>query len=154
MLSAFAVRRKRLIRKPHSLLPAKQPAQMHSPNPPDSFTGVSKDPTWQGNDDSYTLGVTFLKNLVADQKNIWISPAHLHWADGSWLFPFAAVTAGFFATDRAVPPALSTNTASLNRYVTISNYGLYSMIGAGGGLFSMEQDFPRRPPKGDGPSRR
>ncbi len=82
-----------------------------------------------------SLGVAFVKNLVADQKAIWTSPAHLHWADGSWLFPLAAVTAGLFATDRAVPPALSKNPTKLNQYVKISDYGVYSLIGAGGGLY-------------------
>ena len=81
------------------------------------------------------LGISFLKNLLADQKAIWTSPRHLRWADGSWLFPLAAVTAGFFATDRAVPPALSKNPTKLNEYVKISDYGLYSLIGVGGGLY-------------------
>jgi len=84
---------------------------------------------------SNALGISFLKNLVLDQKAIWTSPSHLRWADGTWLFPLAAATAGFFATDRAVPPALSTNPNTLNRYVKASDYGLYSMIGAGGGLY-------------------
>lgn len=82
-----------------------------------------------------TLGKEFLKHLISDQKTIWTSPAHLQWADGSWLFPLAAVTGGLFATDRAFPPVISTNQAKLNRYVSISNYGLYSMIAAGGGLY-------------------
>ena len=94
-------------------------------------------------DDSYepaiansnSLGVPFLKNLLTDQKAIWTSPTHLRWADGSWLFPLAAVTGGFFATDGAVTPALSTDMAKLNRYSSFSNYGVYSMVGAGGGLY-------------------
>jgi membrane-associated phospholipid phosphatase len=84
---------------------------------------------------SNSLGVPFLKNLVSDQKTIWTSPRHLRWADGSWLFPLAAVTGGFFATDRAVPPALSSDPNKLNRYTSFSNYGLYSLVGAGGGLY-------------------
>jgi len=86
---------------------------------------------------SASLGVPLLKNLVADQKAIWTSPFHLRWADGSWLFPLAAVTGGFLATDRAVPPALSTDPKKLNRYTSFSNYGVYSLIGAGGGLCSL-----------------
>src|SRR5260221_12285389 len=84
---------------------------------------------------SVSLGVPLLKNLVSDQKAIWTSPLHLRWADGSWLFPLAAVTGGFLATDRAVPPALSTDPKKLNRYTSFSNYGVYSLIGAGGGLY-------------------
>jgi membrane-associated phospholipid phosphatase len=84
---------------------------------------------------SNSLGAPFLKNLFSDQKTIWTSPARLRWADGSWLFPVLAATGGFLATDHAVPPALPTSPAKLNRYSNFSNYGLYSMIGAGGGLY-------------------
>ncbi len=92
----------------------------------------------QGKADEFTesrLGLSLLKNIALDQKTIWTSPAHLRWADGSWLFPLAAVTGGFFATDRAVPPALSTDPNKLNRYTKLSDYGAYSLIGAGGGLY-------------------
>jgi membrane-associated phospholipid phosphatase len=82
-----------------------------------------------------SLGVPLLKNLWSDQKAIWTSPSHLRWADGAWLFPLAAATGGFFATDRAVPPALSTDPSKLNRYTKFSNYGVYSLVGAGGGLY-------------------
>ena len=84
---------------------------------------------------STTLGVPLFKNVWSDQKAIWTSPTHLRWADGTWLFPLAAATAGFFASDRAVPPALSSDPNKLNRDVKISDYGLYSLIGAGGGLY-------------------
>lgn len=84
---------------------------------------------------SNSLGVPFLKNLMSDQKAIWTSPIHLRWADGTWLFPLAAVSGGFLATDRAVPPALSSDPHKLDRYTSFSNYGLYSLIGAGGGLY-------------------
>jgi membrane-associated phospholipid phosphatase len=95
------------------------------------------------NDDAYepaignsnSVGVPFLKNLASDQKSIWTSPIRLRWADGTWLFPLAAVTGGFFATDRAVPPALSGDPKKLNHYSNFSNYGVYSLVGAGGGLF-------------------
>ncbi len=79
--------------------------------------------------------MALLKNLVLDQKSIWTSPIRLRWADGSWLFPLAAATAGFLATDHAVPSALSNDRTKLNRYTSYSNYGLYSMIGASGGLY-------------------
>jgi membrane-associated phospholipid phosphatase len=84
---------------------------------------------------SNSLGVPFLKNLASDQKSIWTSPIRLRWADGVWLFPLAAVTGGFFATDRAVPPALSGDPKKLNHYSNFSNYGVYSLVGAGGGLY-------------------
>src|SRR5258706_6833985 len=82
-----------------------------------------------------SLGLPLLKNLVSDQKAIWTSPFHLRWADGSWLFPLAAATGGFLATDRAVPPAVSTDPKKVNRYTSFSNYGVYSLVGAAGGLY-------------------
>src|SRR5712671_6983686 len=104
---------------------------------------LEKDPKLNQTDDAYesvienknSLGVPFLKNLVSDQKAIWTSPLRLRWADGTWLFPLAAATGGFFATDRAVPPALSGDPKKLNRYSNFSNYGVYSFVGAGGGLY-------------------
>jgi Capsule assembly protein Wzi/PAP2 superfamily len=95
----------------------------------------SKDLEQPTGGDSNAIGASLLKNLMSDQKAIWTSPTHLRWADGTWLFPLAAATAGFFATDRAVPPALPSDPNKLNRYVKVSNYGLYSEIGAGGGLY-------------------
>src|SRR5258708_167463 len=103
----------------------------------------AKDVATKQTDDAYepaiensnSLGVPFLNNLVSDQKAIWTSPSRLRWADGTWLFPLAAVTGGFFATDRAVPPALSTGPKKLNRYSNFSSYGVYSLVGAGGGLY-------------------
>lgn len=100
--------------------------------PHESEKKLSSDPdVYQDN----TLGKEFIKHLISDQKTIWTSPAHLRWDDGSWLFPLAAITGGFFATDRAVPPALSKDQNKLNRNVSISNYSLYSMIAAGGGIY-------------------
>lgn len=114
---------------PGTSIPAAE-SQASVPNDPETRTLPKPNLEY-----SNPLGVAFLKNLVADQKAIWTSPAHLHWADASWLFPLAAATGGFLASDRAVPPALTTDQKKLNRYVSISNYGLYSMIGAGGGMY-------------------
>lgn len=86
-------------------------------------------------DNRNALGMPFVKNLFSDQKAIWASPFRLRWADGSWLFPLTAVTGGFFATDRAAPPALSSNPNTLSHYRNFSNYGVYSLVGAGGGLY-------------------
>src|SRR3977135_1710173 len=104
---------------------------------------LEKVPKLNQTDDAYesvienknSLGVPFLKNLVSDQKAIWTSPTRLRWADGTWLFPLAAATGGFFATDRAVPPALSGDPKKLNRYSNFSSYGVYSLVVAGGGLY-------------------
>ncbi len=105
---------------------------------PEKLNPVSNAAGSQANAEEFTesrLGLSLLKNIALDQKNIWTSPARLRWADGSWLFPLAAVTTGLFATDRAVPPALSTDPNKWKRYVIVSDYGVYSLIGAGGGMY-------------------
>ena len=126
-----------------------KPQELQGSDPPAtsrakaSVKDLEKDPKLNQTDDAYesvienknSLGVPFLKNLVSDQKAIWTSPLRLRWADGTWLFPLAAATGGFFATDRAVPPALSGDPKKLNRYSNFSNYGVYAMVGAGGGLY-------------------
>src|SRR6266699_364265 len=100
-----------------------KPQEQQGSDPPatlkakESVKDLEKDPKQNQTDDAYesvtenknSLGVPFLKNLVSDQKAIWTSPVHLRWADGTWLFPLAAATGFFFATDWAVPPALSTD---------------------------------------------
>ncbi len=113
------------------------PAVQSGDKDPESKSGAKlEDSTYEPPiSNSNSLGVPFLKNLVSDQKAIWTSPSHLRWADGTWLFPLAAVSGGFLATDRAVPPALSSDPHKLDRYTSFSNYGIYSLIGAGGGLY-------------------
>jgi membrane-associated phospholipid phosphatase len=106
-----------------------------NPSPSDPANEETMNPTRDPDRDENAVGLPFLKHLVSDQRSIWTSPSRLRWADGTWLFPLAAATAGFLATDKAVPPALTKDPSSLNRYVKISDYGLYSLIGAGGGLF-------------------
>src|SRR5580700_2460582 len=58
------------------------------PNPEDEDLTPPQSHTDEGRND---LGVPFLKNLISDQKAIWTSPTRLRWADGTWLFPLAAV---------------------------------------------------------------
>lgn len=123
--------------RPTGSAPATNPvaADDSKPPKPESTSGEAQDSDPPAPGYSNSLGMEFLKHLISDQKAIWTSPAHLRWADGAWLFPLAAATGGFLASDRAVPPALTSDQNKLNRYVSISNYGLYSMVGAGGGFY-------------------
>ena len=106
---------------------------------PSNKKADNQDTEPDGAANSNSLGVAFLKNLVADQKSIWTSPSRLRWSDGAWLFPLAAATGGFLASDRSVPPALTSDPQKLNRYVKVSDYGVYSMIGVGGGLYVLSK---------------
>ena len=81
------------------------------------------------------VGFSLLKNIALDQKTIWTSPFHLHWDDGTWLFPFATVTALSVATDRSFVRALSSDPQKLNRYRRFSNDGVAALVGVAAGSY-------------------
>jgi len=95
----------------------------------------AQDPQQNAVNNGNRLGISFVKNVMSDQKAIWTSPARLRWADGNWLFPSLSVTAGFFLTDRSTAFSLSNDPVKLTRYRNFSNYGVGSLIVAGGGLY-------------------
>lgn len=82
-----------------------------------------------------TLGLPLLKNVVLDQKAIWTSPGKLGWRDAQWLAPLGAATAALFATDHEVGKRLSNSPNRLRRSQDVSNFGLATLAGAGGGLY-------------------
>jgi membrane-associated phospholipid phosphatase len=86
-------------------------------------------------DGSTSLGVPLVRNLLSDQKAIWTSPFHLRWSDTNWLIPLAGASAVFFATDRSAMKGISSNPASMKRYVNVSNYGLAALAGVDGGMY-------------------
>src|SRR6266571_6002885 len=81
------------------------------------------------------MGFSLLRNIALDQKSLWTSPFHLHWEDGTWLFPFATVTAFSVATDRSFVHALSSDPRKLNRYRSFSNDGVAALVGVGAGSY-------------------
>ena len=81
------------------------------------------------------LGISLLKNIALDQKATWTSPAHLHWTDGTWLFPLASLTTLSVATDRSFERALSSDPQKLNRYRNLSNGGVGALVGVGAGFY-------------------
>ena len=81
------------------------------------------------------VGFSLLKNITLDQKTILTSPFHLHWDDGTWLFPFATVTAFSVATDRSFVRALSSDPQKLNRYRSFANDGVAALVGVGAGSY-------------------
>ena len=109
--------------------------------PPDAVAATPAPERHAKGDLSFTengqnvMGVQLLNNLWSDQVSIWSSPRNLRWEDGTWLFPVAAATGGFFATDRATAKAVSTDFGNYNRYRSFSNYGLASLASAAGGLY-------------------
>lgn len=99
------------------------------------FTAREESQGWlaPGADPENRLISPFLKHLVQDQKQFWISPTRLQVRDLKWIAPSAGVIAAFIATDswfaKQVP---SSHVDTSNK---ISTYGAYSFIGLGGASF-------------------
>lgn len=86
-----------------------------------------------GEDPDNRLMIPFVKHLATDQRTFWTAPIHFHTNDLKWIAPFAGITAGLTASD-----SWTSKQIPLGRIETskkISNYGLYSLIAAGGGAF-------------------
>ena len=69
---------------------------------------------------SPTIESQFFKNILRDQKAIWMSPFRLHGRDARWLVPLGAGTAAFIATDRRTGDEIGEFHDQLNvsRYVS------------------------------------
>lgn len=134
-------------RAQQDLSSAKVPAQQQNPATSRTRNGESSSPSEEDSSSSTSnspsipksygnsVGLQFLRHIVLDQKDIWTSPVRIRLEDTSWLIPFGGFAAGLMATDRDTSLHLSSNTSTLNRFDNISNYGLYAMIGGGGGLY-------------------
>ena len=88
-------------------------------------------------DDAYenSLGKPLLNHLLLDQKSIWTSPSRLRLADADWLLPLGAVTGAFLATDTTASRSLTDSPSFIQHSRNFSNYGVVSLIGAGGGMY-------------------
>src|SRR5436309_2199211 len=84
-----------------------------------------------GEDPQNHLVLPFLNHLATDQKNFWTAPAHMQKKDIEWIAPFAGVTAGFIASDSWLSKQIPLG--EIQRSKKISNYAVYSLIGAGAG---------------------
>jgi membrane-associated phospholipid phosphatase len=92
-----------------------------------------KDELKPGVDPDNHLLLPFVKHLANDQKAFWIAPAQFQKKDLEWIVPFAGVTAGFIAGDSWISKQIPLG--EVQRSQKISNYGVYSLIGAGAGSF-------------------
>jgi len=73
--------------------------------------------------------------FLADQKEIWTSPAKIRLADADWILPLAGLSATLFATDASFSKSESNAPATIQRYKTISTAGLGALAGAAGGMW-------------------
>ncbi len=81
------------------------------------------------------MGLPLLKNIAEDQKALWIGPKSLRFGDADWLAPLGGVAAAMFATDTEYSKHLSNSPNRIKYSKDLSNYGLASLVGIGGGLY-------------------
>jgi hypothetical protein len=86
-----------------------------------------------GEDPDNRLIVPFVKHLAIDQRTFWTTPAHFRVQDLRWAVPFVGATAAFIAGDSWISKQIPLSKVQSSK--TISDYGVYSLIAAGGGAF-------------------
>lgn len=88
-----------------------------------------------GEDPDNRLVSPFLHHVAQDQKNFWTLPRRAKKRDLKWILPAAGATAGLIAADSWISQQIPNRPNQINRSLKISDYGVYSLIGAGGGAF-------------------
>lgn len=79
----------------------------------------------------------FFKNILRDQKDIWLSPLHLEKEDAKWLVPLGAATAGLIAADRHIAGSLDDAGAQVRVGKAVSKLGsFYTVTGASAALYA------------------
>src|SRR5713226_3211970 len=98
-------------------------------------TGTSVQPASDWLERDNRVGLPLLKNIAEDQKALWIGPKSLRFVDADWLVPLGGAAAAMFATDTEYSKHLSNSPNRIKYSKDLSNYGLASMVGIGGGLY-------------------
>src|SRR5579859_2612845 len=98
-----------------------------------SSTSLQPAADWEERENS--VGLHLLKNIAEDQKALWIGPKSLRWVDADWLVPLGGAAAAMFVTDTEYSKHLSNSPSRIKYSKDLSNYGLASMVGIGGGLY-------------------
>src|ERR1700688_2078402 len=79
----------------------------------------------------------FVKHIVNDQKQFWMSPARFQIRELKWILPGAATAAVFVATESWLSKQVPASHIATSK--TFSDYGAYSFIGLGGASFLLGQ---------------
>lgn len=111
-------------------------AQSLPANPASSLDPAQEDSKYEftpGADPENHLVSPFVKHLAEDQSSFWTAPAHFRVQDLRWAVPFVGATAGFMAGDSWISKQIPLSKVQTSK--TFSDYGAYSLIGAGGGAF-------------------
>ncbi len=88
-----------------------------------------------GVDPENRLFSPFIKHIAQDQQHFWTFPARARKKDLKWVLPLAGATAVLIASDSWISKQIPNRPDQLNRSLKVSDYSLYSLIGAGGGAF-------------------
>jgi len=73
--------------------------------------------------------------LLHDQIGLWTSPSKVHFSDTTWMVPLGGLAAALFVTDSGYSRHLSNDPNRIQDFRHVSDYGLYSMVGAGAGTY-------------------
>jgi hypothetical protein len=88
-----------------------------------------------GVDPDNRLLVPFLKHLASDQKQFWSSPEHLEKTGAATFAGFLGFTGLLIGGDSWITKQVPDKPDQLKRSQNISNYAVYSLVGAGGGAY-------------------
>jgi membrane-associated phospholipid phosphatase len=88
-----------------------------------------------GTDPENKLGWTFVKHLAGDQKTFWTSARDLDHGGARTFVPFVGFTGLLIASDSWMSKQVPDKPNQVNRSNTLSNLGVYSLVGAAGGSF-------------------
>jgi hypothetical protein len=100
-----------------------------------SATQDKQDYLEPGVDPQNRLLVPFLKHIASDQKQFWSSPKHLDKTGGATFAGFLGFTGVLIGSDSWISKQVPDKPDQLNRSTNVSNYALYSLIGAGGSAY-------------------
>src|SRR5467141_4229879 len=101
----------------------------------DGKPGRWVEPIEQPEEHENSVGLHLLKNIAEDQKAVWIGAKNVRLVDADWLVPLGGAAAAMFATDSRYSRHLSHSPSRIKYSQDLSNYGLASMIGLGGGVY-------------------
>ena len=88
-----------------------------------------------GTDPQNKLLFPLIRHLASDQKQFWTSPRARAKGEVKAVLPFAAFTGMLFASDRWISEQVPDRPHQMNLSRNLSDYGVYSLIGAAGGAF-------------------
>src|SRR5205085_15966 len=79
----------------------------------------------------------FLRHVAKDQAHFWTLPGQVRKKDIEWILPVAGGTAALIASDSWLSHQVPNRPGQLNMSKKVSNYSLYSLIGADAAAYSL-----------------